>query len=172
MILDQVRSKVAAQLEAQANLGVNIRTLDHVPESGPANLGVWFRIRNVTAIFADLNGSTALSTFNNPKDAAYAYTYFIRAMTAILDEFSAKYIDIQGDGIFGLFSGEDSQFRAAACVVTMRTLMEKDVAVRFRRSASGNWNLTAGIGIDRGTVFVRQLAYGELRATKYGPASR
>lgn len=157
MILDQVRSKVAAQLDAQANLGVNIRTLDHVPESGPANLGVWFRIRNVTAIFADLNGSTALSTFNNPKDAAYAYTYFIRAMTAILDEFSAKYIDIQGDGIFGLFSGEDSQFRAAACAVTMRTLMEKDVAVRFHRSASGNWNLTAGIGIDRGTVFVRQL---------------
>lgn len=157
MILDQVRKEVAAQLDAQANLGVNIRTLDHVPESGPANLGVWFRIRNVTAIFADLNGSTALSTFNNPKDAAYAYTYFIRAMTAILDEFSAKYIDIQGDGIFGLFSGEDSQFRAAACAVTMRTEMERDVAVRFRKDASVKWKLTAGIGIDRGTLLVRRL---------------
>ena len=157
MKLDQVRSKVSAELSDQARLGVNIRTLDDVPESGPANLGVWFRIRNVTAVFADLNSSTALSTFNNPKDAAYAYTYFIRAMTATLDEFCAKYIDIQGDGIFGLFSGADSQFLAAACAVTMRTLMEREVAVRFRRSASGNWNLTAGIGIDRGTVFVRQL---------------
>jgi len=157
MILDQVRSKVSAELSGQAELGVKFRTLADVPESGPANLGVWFRIRNVTAIFADLNSSTALSTFNNPKDAAYAYTYFIRAMTATLDKFSAKYIDIQGDGIFGLFSGADSQFLAAACAVTMRTLMEKEVAVRFRKSASGKWNLTAGIGIDRGTVFVRQL---------------
>lgn len=157
MILDQVKADVAAQLDDQAKLGVNIRTLDDVPESGPANMGVWFRVSNVTAIFADLNSSTALSTFNNPKDAAYAYTYFIRAMTATLDKFSAKYIDIQGDGIFGLFSGADSQFLAAACAVTMRTLMEKEVAVHFRRDSSGNWNLTAGIGIDQGTVFVRQL---------------
>ena len=157
MKLDDVKAEVANQLKQQSEQGVNIRTLDDVPESGPANLGVWFRIPNVTAVFADLNSSTALSTFNDPKDAAYAYTYFIRAMTATLNEFSAKYIDIQGDGIFGLFSDADSQFLAAACAVTMRTLMEREVAVRFRRSASGNWNLTAGIGIDRGTVFVRQL---------------
>ena len=157
MKLDEVKADVAAQLDDQARLGVNIRTLDDVPESGPANLGVWFRVRNVTAVFADLNSSTALSTFNNPKDAAYAYTYFIRAMTATLDKFSSKYIDIQGDGVFGLFSGVDSQFLAATCAVTMRTLMEREVAVHFRRSASGSWNLTAGIGIDRETVFVRQL---------------
>lgn len=157
MKLDQVRSKVSAELSDQARLGVNIRPLADVPESGPANLGVWFRVRNVTAIFADLNGSTALSASDNPKDAAFAYTYFIRAMTETLYEFCAKYIDIQGDGIFGLFSGKNSQFLAAACAVTMRTLMEREVAVRFRRSASVKRKITAGIGIDRGTVFVRQL---------------
>ena len=157
MILDQVKADVAAQLDAQAKLGVRIRPFENVPETGPANLGVWFRVRNVTAIFADLNRSTELSAADDPKEAAFAYTYFARAMTVILDRFSAKYIDIQGDGIFGLFSGENSQFLAAACAVTMRTQMEKYVAVRFRKDASGKWNLTAGIGIDRGTVLVRQL---------------
>lgn len=157
MILDQVKADVAAQLNDQADLGVSIRPLENVPETGPANSGVWFRIRNVTVIFADLNRSTELSAADNPKYAAFAYTYFARAMTVILDHFSAKYIDIQGDGIFGLFSGEDSQFLAAACAVTMRTQMEKEVAVRFRKDTSGRWNLTAGIGIDRGTVLVRQL---------------
>ena len=157
MILDQVRKEVAAGLSGQAELGVKIIPAKDVPDTGPANLGVWFRIRNVTAVFADLNGSTALNAFNNPKDAAYAYTYFIRAMTATFDKFRAKYIDIQGDGIFGLFSGADSQFLAAACAVTMRTLMETEVSVRFRGAASVKRNITAGIGIDWGTVFVRQL---------------
>ena len=157
MILDQVKAEVAAQLDAQARLGVSITRVGNVPEVGPVNRGVWHQIANVTAVFADLNRSTELSASDNPKDVAFAYTYFIRAMTVVLDRFSAKYIDIQGDGIFGLFSGKNSQFLAAACAVTMRTEMERDVAVRFRKDAAGKWNLTAGIGIDRGTLLVRRL---------------
>ena len=157
MILDQVKADVAAQLDAQRKLGVQIVRLKNVPETGPVNKGVWNSIPNVTAVFADLNRSTALSASENPKDAAFAYTYFIRAMTVILDRFSAKYIDIQGDGIFGLFSGTNSNFLAAACAVTMRTQMEKEIAVRFRKDASAKRNLTAGIGIDRGTLLVRRL---------------
>lgn len=157
MLLDQVKRKVAEQLKDQADLGVNITLVDDVPKTGPVNRGVWFQIPNVTAVFADLNRSTSLSAAENPKYVAFAYTYFARAMTVILHHFAADYIDIQGDGIFGLFSGEDSQFIAAACAVTMRTQMERDVAVRFRKDTSGKWNLTAGIGIDQGTVLVRQL---------------
>lgn len=58
--------------------------------------------------------------------------YFIRAVALILERFSAKYVDIQGDGIFGLFSGEHSTFLAAAAEVTMRTQVEREVAGRFR----------------------------------------
>ena len=163
MILDQVKADVAAQLDAQRKLGVQIVRLENVPETGPVNKGVWNSIPNVTAVFADLNRSTAISASENPKDAAFDYTYFIRAMTVILDRFSAKYIDIQGDGIFGLFSGQNSQFLASACAVTMRTQMEKEIAVRFRKDASDKRNLTAGIGIDRGTLLVRRLG---LRGTK------
>lgn len=157
MKLDEVKADVAAQLAQQSNLGVSITRVGDVPEVGPVNRGVWHQIANVTAVFADLNRSTELSASDNPKDVAFAYTYFIRAMTVVLDRFSAKYIDIQGDGIFGLFSGKNSQFLAAACAVTMRTEMERDVAVRFRKDAAGKWNLTAGIGIDRGTLLVRRL---------------
>ena len=157
MILDQVKADVTTQLAQQSNLGVSITRVGDVPEVGPVNRGVWHQIANVTAVFADLNRSTELSASDNPKDVAFAYTYFIRAMTVVLDRFSAKYIDIQGDGIFGLFSGKNSQFLAAACAVTMRTEMERDVAVRFRKDAAGKWNLTAGIGIDRGTLLVRRL---------------
>ena len=157
MKLDDVKADVAEQLDAQARLGVNIVTVDDVPDTGPANLGVWFRIPNVTAVFADLNRSTELSANDRPKDAAYAYTYFVRAMAVSLERFSAKYVDIHGDGVFGLFSGQGSMFDATACAITMRTLAETEVAPRFQDDASSDWKLTATIGIDRGTLLVRRL---------------
>ena len=118
---------------------------------------MWWQIRGVTAVFADLKRSTDLSTFGDPRDAAIAYAYFIRAMTVILDRFSAGYIDIQGDGIFGLFSGRGSEFLAAASAITMKTQMERDVAIRFNQDASTERELKAGIGIDHGTLLVRRL---------------
>ena len=81
----------------------------------------------------------------------------------ILDRFDAKYVDIQGDGIFGLFSGKDSRFLAAACAITMRTEVEREVAVRFEKETSTDWKLSAGVGIDHGTLLVRRLG---LRGTK------
>lgn len=68
-----------------------------------------------------------------------------------------RYVDIQGDGIFGLFSGKNSVFSSAACAVTMRTQMEREVERRFRRDASTQRSLKVGIGVDRGTLLVRQL---------------
>ena len=163
MILDEVTTSVVAQLNDQARLGVQVENQDGVPEEGPASRGLWLRVPNVTAVFADLKGSTALSTSVSPEVAAIAYTYFTRAMIVILERFSAGYVEIQGDGIFGLFAGKRSMFHAAACAITMRSQVEEIVAVRFKRDASVQWNLKVGVGVDRGTLIVRQLG---LRGTK------
>ena len=163
LILDDVEADVSSQLDEQSSLGVKITRKDDVPESGPTNRGVWYQIPQVTAVFADLKRSTELSAVHSPKAAARAYTYFIRAMTVILNQFDAKYVDIQGDGLFGLFSGKDSRFMAAACAITMRTEVERIVAVRFEKDTSTDWDLTAGVGIDHGTLLVRRLG---LRGTK------
>ena len=163
MKLYEVVADVNSQLSQQSGLGVQVTSCDDVPETGPANRGLWYQIANVTAVFADLKGSTELSASARPRTAAFAYTYFIRAMTVILERFDARYIDIQGDGIFGLFSGAGSEFIAAACAVTMRTSVEMNVAVQFENDTSTDWKLAAGIGIDRGTLLVRRLG---LRGTK------
>ena len=157
MILDEVKSAVSAQLKDQAKLGVKTITLDDVPETGPVSAGVWFRIPGVTVVFADLNRSTNLNSSGGSKAATVALTYFQRAMSVTLQKFSAKYVQVQGDGVFGLFSGKGSKFYAAACAITMRTLVEDEVSHQFRKDASSNWQLTAGIGMDHGTVLVRQL---------------
>ena len=162
MKLNDVKTDVYAQLNDQAELGVQITRKNDVPDTGPTNKGLWYQIPNVTAVFADLKRSTELSAENTPRTPAFAYTYFVRAMAVILDRFSADYVDIQGDAVFGLFS-EGSEFLAAASAITMRTLVEQEVATRFDYDTSGDWELTAGIGIDRGTLLVRRLG---LRGTK------
>ena len=104
MILDTVVTAVASQLDQQAKLGVQVVQQEAVPGAGPAHRGVWVQIPEVTVVFADLKSSTVLNADYGAKVAARAYTYFSRAMTVILEAFQVRYVDVQGDGIFGLFS--------------------------------------------------------------------
>ena len=72
MILDEVEASVVAQLSDQAGLGVQIINQEGVPEEGPSRRGLWWRIPNVTAVFADLKGSTALNSSVSADAAAIA----------------------------------------------------------------------------------------------------
>ena len=163
MLLDEVLADLTSQLDAQAKLGVKIEPRKGVPEEGPVDKGLWFYMQNVTAVFVDLKGSTELSAYRSPKPSAFAYTYFVRAMVVIFERFGSKYVDIQGDGVFGLFSGPQSEFYAVASAITARTQIERDIDARFEKDTSSEWEMTAGIGIDRGPLLVRRLG---LRGTK------
>ena len=157
MKLKEINASVASQLNDQAKLRVHIVQQDQVPVEGPVDQGLWWRVNDVTAVFADLKRSTSISVNGSQKDAAYAYTYFIRAMTVIFENFGARYVDIQGDGVFGLFSGKDSVLAASASAITMRTQMEGVVEPMFRKYTSTRQGLKIGIGVDRGTLLVRRL---------------
>ena len=157
MILDEIAAAVKSQLDQQAASGVRIVQQDDVPDTGPVRAGVWIQIPEATAVFVDLKGSTGLNARFGPETAAHAYTYFNRAMAVILDGFQARYVDVQGDALFGLFSGKGSRFLAAACAITMKTQVETVIAERFRQDVHADWELRAGIGVDRGKLLVRQL---------------
>ena len=163
MLLDTVVADVTAQLETQSELGIQVTRQNEVPEVGPTNRGLWLEVPQVTAVFADLKRSTELVASSRPEVAARAYTYFVRGMAVTLERFSAGYVDIHGDGIFGLFSGSGSIFSAAACAVTMKTLVEREISDQFEGETESDWKFAAGIGIDQGTLLVRRLG---LRGTK------
>ena len=157
MLLEVVAAAVASQLDQQASLGVDIEIEEGVPDHGPVRGGVWLQIPEVTAVFADIKGSTDLNNRLGPRVAVHAYTFFNRAMVAVLTGFQARYVDVQGDAVFGLFSGKGSRFLAAAAAITMKTQVETAVADRFRQHGSDQWEMAAGIGVDRGKLLVRQL---------------
>lgn len=157
MLLNEVLADLTSQLDDQARWGVKIKQQKEVPEEGPVDKGLWFYMQNVTAVFVDLKRSTELSAYRSPKPSAFAYTYFVRAMVVIFERFGSKYVDIHGDGVFGLFSGPQSEFYAVASAITARTQIERDIDARFEKDTSSEWEMTAGIGIDRGPLLVRRL---------------
>ena len=132
MKLSEVTADVAAQLGQQAALGVKFEKHPEIPVVGPAHGGLWFKTPNAVAVFADLKRSTALNMQNPPESAPVAYSYFVRGMAAVFGRFSARYVDIQGDAVFGLFSGAEAALTATACAIAMRTVMKEDIVGRFR----------------------------------------
>ena len=133
LILDEISAAVKSQLDQQATAGVRIVDQADVPIPGRFHGGVWLQIPEAAAVFVDLKGSTGLNSQFGAETAAYAYNYFNRAMVVILNGFQARYVDVQGDGLFGLFSGKGSRFLAAACAITMKTQVETVIGERFRK---------------------------------------
>ena len=163
MKLNEIMTDVHSQLDQQNKLGVNIRDVNDIPEDGPSNRGVWYRIANAVCVFVDMKSSTTMSSTGNRERVALAYTYFIRATVATFRAFDARFIDIQGDAVFGLFSGKSVIPRAAAAAITIKTLVERDIAERLKRDRSIAFTLEAGVGIDSGQLLVRRLGISDTR---------
>ena len=116
MLLHDVVYDVSNQVAQQAALGVQVTRSNAVPEKGPSNGGLWNQIPNVTSVFTDLKGSTVRNADHSPRNAAFAYTYFIRAMTVRLDRFGADYIAL-GLGLAACQKGLTVGFTTASALV-------------------------------------------------------
>ena len=114
----------------------------------------WFKIPNVISVFVDMVGSTQLSAQMHARGTARAYQFFTGTAVHLFHEFDAPYIDVRGDGVFGLFN-QDQIYRALAAAVTFKTFVEVEFVPRFETDTG--IGLGAHIGIDQGTVLVRRI---------------
>jgi class 3 adenylate cyclase len=114
----------------------------------------WFNIPDVISVFVDMIGSTKLSAEKRARSTARAYQFFTGTAVDIFHEFDVPYIDVRGDGVFGLFN-QDQIYRALAAAVTFKTFVEVEFVPRFKNDTA--IELGAHIGIDQGTVLVRRI---------------
>jgi class 3 adenylate cyclase len=99
-------------------------------------------------------GSTQLSAQKHARGTARAYQFFTGTAVDLFHEFDAPYIDVRGDGVFGLFN-QDQTYLALAAAVTFKTFVEVEFVPRFEKDTG--IELGAHIGIDQGTVLVRRI---------------
>ena len=124
-----------------------------VAHSGPANDSA--ERRQVTVLFCDLVGSTALATQLDPEDYRNAMRTYHACCAAIVAKFDGSVAQYLGDGVMARFgyptAHEDDAVRAVRCGLEIIT------AIGNLRSPSDQ-SLNARIGIATGVVVVGDVA--------------
>jgi class 3 adenylate cyclase len=117
--------------------------------------------KTVTALFADLKGSTALMEELDPEEARAIIDPALRIMIEAVKRYDGYVVQSTGDGIFALFGApaayEDHPQRGLYAALQMQQEL-RDYGER--RAAAGHVRLEARIGVNTGEVVVRSVETG------------
>lgn len=156
---DQFLPEIAALIgksEEEFKEGATVQEFKQIPSPDriPQRKNHWYKIRDVISVFVDMKGSTELSAAKHDKSTAELYQFFTDTMVRILHSFGASYIDVKGDGVFGLFN-VGLQHSALAGAVSCKTFAEESFAKEAKRKRKKD--LGCHIGIDQKTVLVKRV---------------
>ncbi len=147
----------AAPLKAAAPNSSGIRvTLDN-----PAPLAIEGERKTVTALFADIKGSTELEQDLDPEDARAIVDPALKLMIDAVHRYDGYVVQSTGDGIFALFGApvahEDHPQRALYAALRMQEELRR---YSTKLVADGGMPIEARIGANTGEVVVRSIATG------------
>jgi class 3 adenylate cyclase len=115
----------------------------------------------VTALFADIKGSTELMEDLDPEEARAIIDPALRIMVEAVRRYEGYVVQSTGDGIFALFGApaayEDHPQRALYAALQMQQELG---AHDQRHSAKGRGALEARVGVNTGEVVVRSIQTG------------
>lgn len=116
----------------------------------------WLKIPDVICVFTDMIGSTQLTASTSENTTTKAYFLFTQTITQIFHHYGASYIDIQGDGVFGLFN-KGEEYKAFVCAITIKTAIQENILPKIEDITSKKVGLH--IGIDQKSVLVKNLGF-------------
>lgn len=125
----------------------------------PIDKPEWHRLTDLVTVMFDLKSSTNLEKGRKPASTASIYDAGIGGVVQILNSFSADFVDIQGDGGFGLFWGERRYERAMCAAISMHTFSDD-----FEAQLEAKWSEAPSTGFKVG------LASGPILAKRVGLA--
>jgi class 3 adenylate cyclase/tetratricopeptide (TPR) repeat protein len=118
--------------------------------------------KTVTALFADIKGSTELEHDLDPEDARVIVDPALKIMIDAVDRYDGYIVQSTGDGIFALFGApvahEDHPQRALYAALRMQEELRRYSA---KLVADGGNPLQCRVGINTGEVVVRSIATGK-----------
>src|SRR6202049_3591264 len=125
--------------------------------------------KTVTALFADIKGSTELMEDLDPEEARAIVDPALKLMIEAVRRYDGYVVQSTGDGIFALFGAplahEDHPQRALYAALRLQDEMRRYSA---KLRAVGNPPIEARAGVNPGEVVVRSIATGENQA-EYTP---
>ncbi len=125
--------------------------------------------KTVTALFADIKGSTELMEDLDPEEARAIIDPALRLMIDAVHRYDGYVVQSTGDGIFALFGAplahEDHPQRALYAALRLQEDLER-YSARLREA--GNLPIEGRVGVNTGEVVVRSITTGAGQ-TEYTP---
>src|SRR5208283_1658494 len=135
----------------------------------PASESLEGERKTVTALFADIKGSTELEQDLDPEEARALVDPALKLMIDAVRRYDGYIVQSTGDGIFALFGApvahEDHPQRALYAALRMQEGLTR-YSARLRET--GNLPIEARVGVNTGEVVVRSITTGEGH-TEYTP---
>ena len=117
--------------------------------------------KTVTALFADIKGSTELEQDLDPEEARAIVDPALKLMIEAVRRYDGYVVQSTGDGIFALFGApvahEDHPQRALYAALRMQEELRR-YSAKLRET--GNLPLEARVGVNTGEVVVRSISTG------------
>src|SRR5277367_1683559 len=117
--------------------------------------------KNVTALFADIKGSTELEQDLDPEEARAIVDPALKLMIDAVHRYDGYIVQSTGDGIFALFGApvahEDHPQRALYAAIRMQEELRRYGA---KLQAEGRAPIEIRVGVNTGEVVVRSIATG------------
>jgi adenylate cyclase len=111
--------------------------------------------QQVTVLFADIRGFTALSEKEKPEKVVNLLNRYFSVMTEIIFEFGGTLDKYIGDGLMAIFgaptAGEEDALNAVKAAVTMQKRLDQ---LNKELSAEGYRNISVGIGLHTGEATI------------------
>lgn len=107
----------------------------------PIDAATWHFLSDVVAVVFDMRGSTQLEKGRSAASTASIYDAGVGSVARILREFDVDFVDIQGDGGFGLFWGERRYERAMCAAITTRSYSDE-----FTAQIEAKWKTAPSTG--------------------------
>ncbi len=150
-ILKDFKARSDARFDA-FSIDENIGDLDKIQDEAYLENSTWLGgDEKFVCLAIDLDKSSALSAKRHVKTMAKLYEYFTENIVDMLnlEEIRADYIDIKGDGVFGIYQGEDAVKRALVAAVTFRTFFQNEIKPKFKSAFDIDLNCKAVICQDK-----------------------
>src|SRR5579863_7876291 len=118
--------------------------------------------KTVTALFADIKGSTELEQDLDPEEARAIVDPALRLMIEAVHRYDGYVVQSTGDGIFAIFGApvahEDHPQRSLYSALRMQDELKK-YSARLREA--GTLPIEARVGVNTGEVVVRSIKTGD-----------
>ncbi len=159
-------ARATAGSSQAASTAHNIRI---TPEQPDASTVIDGERKTVTALFADIKGSTELTEDLDPEEARAIIDPALKLMIEAVRRYDGYVVQSTGDGIFALFGApvahEDHPQRALYAALRMQDELKRH---SDRVRADGGLPIQARIGVNTGEVVVRSITTGADQ-TEYTP---